>query len=95
MMKEMATQQISIKHTLQTLLGETSSSQNIHASQSLATTNSQGWIGEGSQYFYTLRKPKRDFLTFEGEEVHKWLYKYNQYFDMKVIPEFHKLKLAS
>ena len=45
MMKEMATQQISIKHTLQTLPGETSSSQNIHASQSPAT------IGEGITIF--------------------------------------------
>nr|TKS15571.1 hypothetical protein D5086_0000032660 [Populus alba] len=40
-------------------------------------------------------KPKRNFPTFEGDEVHKWLYKCNQYFDLKEIAEQDKLKLAS
>jgi uncharacterized coiled-coil protein SlyX len=48
MMKEIATQQIAIKHTLQTLTGETSSSQRPHAPQPPTTNCSQGWVGEGS-----------------------------------------------
>nr|TKR65765.1 hypothetical protein D5086_0000317890 [Populus alba] len=39
------------------------------------------------------RRPRRDFPSFEGEEVHKWLYKCNQYFDLEEIPETDKLKL--
>ncbi|KAJ6862568.1 hypothetical protein NC652_039424 [Populus alba x Populus x berolinensis] len=31
----------------------------------------------------------------QDEEVHKWLYKCNQYFDLEEIPETDKLKLAS
>jgi hypothetical protein len=32
---------------------------------------------------------------FEGDDVHKWLYKYNQYFDLEEIVETNKLKLTS
>uniref|UniRef100_A0A6N2MPH0 Ty3 transposon capsid-like protein domain-containing protein n=1 Tax=Salix viminalis TaxID=40686 RepID=A0A6N2MPH0_SALVM len=53
MMKEIATQQLTIKQTLQNLSGEA------------------------------------------REEIHKWLYKCNQYFDLEEIPEADKLKLAS
>ena len=95
MMKEMVTQQISIKQTLQTLVGETSSSQNIRIPQHPASASNQDWIGEGPQSTYRSRRPKRDFPTFEGEEVHKWLYKCNQYFDLEEIPESKKMKLAS
>lgn len=95
MMKEMATQQIAIKQTLQTLVGEASSSQGILSPQHAPPTNHHDWSGEGSQLNYRARRPKRDFPTFEGEEVHKWLYKCNQYFDLEEIPEVDKLKLAS
>lgn len=52
-------------------------------------------MGEGSQGSYRAHKPKRNFPTFEGDEVHKWLYKCNQYFDLEEIAEQDKLKLAS
>jgi len=32
---------------------------------------------------------------FEGEDFHKWLYKYNQYSDLEEIVETNKLKLTS
>ena len=95
MIKEMATQQIAIKHTLQTLIGETSSSQQLHAPQPPSTTFSLGGIGEGLQGSYRFHKPKRNFPTFEGEDVHKWLYKCNQYFDLEKIADQDLLKLTS
>ena len=95
MIKEIATQQITIKHTLQTLTGETSSFQRPHIPQPPTTTYSQGWIGEGSQGSYRFHKPKRNFPTFEGKDVHKWLYKCNQYFNLEEIAKPDKLKLAS
>ena len=94
MMKEMENQQISIKQTLQTLAGEASSSQNVRMPQHPAPASNQQWIGEGPPT-YRSRRPRRDFPSFEGEEVHKWLYKCNQYFDLEEIPETDKLKLAS
>ena len=95
MMREIANQQIAIKHTLQTLTGETSSSQRPHVPQPPTTTHSSGGIGEGSQGSFRVHKPKMNFPTFEGEDVHKWLYKCNQYFDLEEIVEPDKLKLAS
>ena len=83
MMKEMATQQSFITQALQTLTGEANSSQNNHTSQHLAHTNNPEWLGEGSQSTYKSRRPRRDFPAFEGEDVHKWLYKCNQYFDLE------------
>ena len=94
MMKEMANQQISIKQTLQTLAGEASSSQNVRMPQHPTPASNQDWTGEGPPT-YRSRRPMRDFPSFEGEEVHKWLYKCNQYFDLEEIPETDKLKLAS
>jgi hypothetical protein len=40
-------------------------------------------------------KPRRDLPMFEGEDFHKWLYKYNQYSDLEEIVETNKLKLTS
>ena len=94
MMKEMANQQISIKQTLQTLAGEASSSQHVRMPQHPAPASNQDWTREGPPT-YRSRRPRRDFPSFEGEEVHKWLYKCNQYFDLEEIPETDKLKLAS
>lgn len=95
MIKEMANQQIAIKQTLQALAGEASSSQGILTPQHVPTPNHPDWAREGSLPTYRSRRPRRDFPTFEGEEVHKWLYKCNQYFDLEEIPENDKLKLAS
>jgi hypothetical protein len=44
---------------------------------------------------YKFHKPRRDFPSFEGEDVHKWLYKCNQYFEIEEVPDAEKLKLAS
>jgi hypothetical protein len=46
---------------------------------------------KGTPSFYKPRKPKQEFPVFEGIDVHKWIYKCNQYFDV----EHKKLKLAS
>jgi hypothetical protein len=34
----------------------------------------------------------RDFPSFEGEDVHKWLSKRNQYFEIEEVQEAEKLK---
>nr|TKS12908.1 hypothetical protein D5086_0000058600 [Populus alba] len=95
MIREIASQQIAIKHTLQTLAGETSSSQRPHVPQPPTTIHSSGAIREGSQGSFRVHKPKMNFPTFEGEDVQKWLYKCNQYFELEEIPESDKLKIAS
>jgi len=53
------------------------------------------WINEGTPPQYQLHRPKREFPIFEGEDVLKWIYKCNQYFDMEETVEQDKLKLAS
>jgi hypothetical protein len=50
---------------------------------------------EGTPPYYHLRRPKREFLVFEGDDVLKWIYKCNQYFDVEEVVEHDKLKLAS
>ena len=95
MVKEMAIQQGSIKQTLQILAGEASSSQSTRVPQQVAPANNHEWVGDGTQPNFKSRRPRRDFPTFEGEDVHKWLYRCNQYFDLEEIPEMDKLKLAS
>lgn len=44
---------------------------------------------------YKVFKPKRDFLSFDGDDVYKWLYQCNQYFEIEEILEVNKLKLAT
>lgn len=46
-------------------------------------------------YSYKVHKPKRDSSSFDGEDVHKWIYKCNQYFEIIKIDENEKLKLGS
>lgn len=50
---------------------------------------------ERGQLHRTTHKPKYDFPYFDGEDVHKWLCKCNQYFDLEEIGDSEKLKLAS
>jgi hypothetical protein len=50
---------------------------------------------EGTPPYYPLRRPKREFPVFEGNDVLKWIYKCNQYFDVEEVAEHGKLKLAS
>ena len=71
MMKEIATQQLTIKQTLQNLSGEASSSQNNRSSPHRVSAIETNWGEEGSQPIYRSRRPRREFPTFEGEEVHK------------------------
>jgi len=59
------------------------------------STSNMGYSGEEGQHSYRVHKPRRYFPCFDGEDVHKWLYKCNQYFDMKEIKEIEKVKLAS
>ncbi|KAJ6897741.1 hypothetical protein NC652_024532 [Populus alba x Populus x berolinensis] len=50
---------------------------------------------EGTPPYYSIRRPKREFPVFEGNNVLKWIYKCNQYFDVEEVAEHDKLKLAS
>jgi len=52
-----------------------------------------GYYGEEGQPSYRVHKPRRDFPCFDREDVHKWLYKCNQYFDLEEIKETEKVKL--
>jgi hypothetical protein len=38
---------------------------------------------------------KEIFFNFDGDNMHKWLYKYNQYFEIEEIVEVGKLKIVS
>ena len=44
---------------------------------------------------YKVHKPKHFFPTFNGEDVHKWLFKCTQYFDMKDVADSEKLQITS
>jgi hypothetical protein len=59
------------------------------------STSNMGYFGEEGPHSYRVHKPRRDFPCFDGEDVHKWLYKCNQYFDMEEIKETEKVRLAS
>ena len=45
--------------------------------------------------FITYTKPKRDFPSFNGDDVHKWLFRCNQYFKIVEMNDFEKLKQTS
>lgn len=66
----------------------------LPASQANLTTRTS-WHCGGEQFSYKSHTPKHDFPSFEGEDVYKWLYKCNQYFEVEEIQEFDKLKLTS
>jgi len=59
------------------------------------SSSKTGGLGGEGQQSYKIHKPRRDFPCFDGEDVHKWLYKCNQYFDMEEIKGAEKVKLAS
>ena len=44
------------------------------------------------RYSYKIHKPKQDFSSFDGEDIHKGLYKYNQFFKIEEIHENENLK---
>jgi hypothetical protein len=44
---------------------------------------------------YKVNKPKHFFPTFNGEEVHKWLFKCTQYFKIEEVADFEKLQITS
>nr|TKR68966.1 hypothetical protein D5086_0000309060 [Populus alba] len=72
--------------------GETSSSQEHSRNSQEGMFGKNDWQYGGH---YKFHKPRRDFPSFEGEDVHKWLYKCNQYFEIEEVPDADKLKLAS
>jgi hypothetical protein len=85
-------QQNTLLQKLQLPIGETSSNQE-HPRNS-----QEGMIGKNDWQYgghYKFHKPRRDFPAFEVEDVHKWLYKCNQYFEIEEVPDAEKLKLAS
>jgi len=52
-------------------------------------------FGEGEQSQLKTHKPRLDFPNFDGVKVHKWLYRCNQYFDIKKTEKSKRLKLTS
>jgi len=44
---------------------------------------------------YKIHKPKHFFPIFNGEDVHRWLYKCAQYFEIEEIANTDKLRIAS
>jgi len=44
---------------------------------------------------YKIHKPKHFFPTFNGEDVHRWLYKCAQYFEIEEIANTDKLRITS
>ena len=45
--------------------------------------------------YYKVDKPIRDFSSFDGDDMHEWLYKCTQYFKVEEINDIKKLKLTS
>lgn len=41
-----------------------------------------GFMKEITPLNYKVHKPKHDFHNFDDDDVHKWLYKCNRYFDI-------------
>jgi hypothetical protein len=44
---------------------------------------------------YKVHQPKHFFPTFNGEDVHKWLFKCTQYFEIEEVADSEKLQIAS
>jgi hypothetical protein len=63
--------------------------QTVHQNES---TGKPIYLNEGRPAAYKVHRPKHLFPVFGRDDVHRWLYKCNQYFE---IEDFEKLKLAS
>jgi len=44
---------------------------------------------------YRVHKPKHFFPTFNGDDVHKWIFKYTQYFEIEDMADSKKLQKTS
>jgi len=53
------------------------------------------YFNEGRPAVFKVHRPKHLFPVFREDDVHRWLYKCNQYFEIKDIEDFEKLKLSS
>ena len=90
------TQQLeSVMQKFPPLPGESSQSRDKHAAYQNEPAFRPTYTTEGRPSNYKVHRPKHLFPVFEGEDVHRWLYKCNQYFDIEEIDELDKLKLAS
>ncbi|XP_073265974.1 uncharacterized protein [Populus alba] len=52
-------------------------------------------IKEDKAATYKVHKPKHFFPTFNGGDVHKWLFKCTQYFEIEEVADDEKLQIAS
>nr|TKS09199.1 hypothetical protein D5086_0000096030 [Populus alba] len=52
-------------------------------------------IKEDRAATYKVHKPKHFFPTFNGGDVHKWLFKCTQYFEIEEVADEEKLQIAS
>jgi len=73
-------------------VGESSQGREKQAAHQNESTGRPIYSNEGRPAAYKVHRPKHLFPVFGGDDVHRWLYKCNQYFE---IEDFEKLKLAS
>ena len=58
-----------------------------------ATRNN--WTREADQHSRQVHRPRRDFPSFNGDNVYQWLFRCNQYFEITEMNDSEKLKQAS
>jgi hypothetical protein len=75
--------------------GESSQGRDKQVAYQNESTGRPGYSNEGRPAAYKVHRPKHLFPVFGGDDVHRWLYKCNQYFEIEDIEDPEKLKLAS
>lgn len=93
--RELTYQQGSRQQKLQTNIAETNAFCNHQEGYQIGYANRNYEICNRGHYSYKILKPKQDFSSFDGEDIHRWLYKYNQFFKVEEIHESENLKLDS
>ena len=53
------------------------------------------WTREADQHPHQVFKPRRDFPSFNGDNVYQWLFRCHQYFEITEMTDSEKLKQAS
>ena len=75
--------------------GESSQGRDKQAAHQNESIGKPSYFYEGRPAVFKVYKPKHLFPVFRGDDVHRWLYKCNQYFEIEDIEDSEKLKLAS
>jgi hypothetical protein len=75
--------------------GESSQGRDKQVVYQNESTGRPSYSNEVRPAAYKVHRPKHLFSVFGGDDVHRWLYKCNQYFEIEDIKDPKKLKLAS